>query len=147
MQITGVLNGLDGVLGKLEDLKKKSKAAEVLGVKRAALMLRDTIVKYSDEGHPDHPMVQTGRLRSSIKYKMVEGATTQAYVGSDAKYAPFVEFGHGQTPGRFVPAIKKKLKATMVKPYPFVRPAITDVFDGGQAQKLFEGAVKEKLGI
>jgi len=41
----------------------------------------------------------------------------------------------------------KRLVADHVKPYPFVRPAILDIFDGGIAQKLFEGAVKETLKL
>ena len=32
-----------------------------------------------------------------------------------ARYAIYVEYGHRQTPGRFVPAIGKKLKASWVK--------------------------------
>ena len=45
------------------------------------------------------------------------------YVGTPVEYAPFVELGHRQQPGRFVPAIGKRLKASFVKGKPFLRPA------------------------
>jgi HK97 gp10 family phage protein len=147
MDITGVLRGLDQLVTKFADIKVKAKEAEVLGVTRVAIALRDSIVGYVDEGHPDHPEIKSGRLKASIRYVVDSGTPTTAVVGSDADYAPFVEFGHSQTPGRFVPSLGKRLVADHVKPYPFVRPAITDVFDGGIAQKLFKGAIKEKLKI
>jgi len=147
MELTGVLRGLDKLVTNLAEVKIKAKEAEVLGVTRAAIALRDSIVQYVDEGHPDHPEIHSGRLKASIRYVVDAGSPTTAVVGSDAEYAPFVEFGHSQTPGRFVPALGKRLVADHVKPYPFVRPAILDIFDGGIAQKLFEGAVKETLKL
>ena len=66
--------------------------------------------------------VQKGRLRGSITHKQVD-ETTEA-VGTNVEYAPYVELGHHQTPGRYVPAIKKRLKASWVNPKPFLRPAI-----------------------
>jgi len=67
-------------------------------------------------------------------------------VGSDADYAPYVEFGHAQEPGRFVPAIGKRLVAGSVKPYPFVRPAIDDVMNG-DGIKIFANVFKAKLKL
>lgn len=46
------------------------------------------------------------------------------YVGTNVEYAPFVELGHSQEAGRYVPAIGKKLKASEVKAKPFLRPAM-----------------------
>ena len=66
--------------------------------------------------------VDTGNLRSSIAHKQVS-KNTEA-IGSAVEYAPYVELGHHQTPGRYVPAIKKRLKASWVPGKPFLRPAV-----------------------
>lgn len=52
-----------------------------------------------------------------------EGEVT-VYIGTNVEYAPYLELGHRQQPGRFVPAIKKKLKAAWVPARPFLRPAL-----------------------
>ena len=66
--------------------------------------------------------VRTNRLRTSIAHKQIDDHTES--IGTDVEYAPYVELGHHQTPGRYVPAIKKRLKASWVNPKPFLRPAI-----------------------
>ena len=82
--------------------------------------------------------VKTGNLRNSITYAIGgeaastgEGAapadpdgTITLYVGSNVEYAPYVELGHYQQPGRYVPAIGKRLVASYVAARPFLRPAI-----------------------
>lgn len=60
------------------------------------------------------------QLPSDDQYKRT------AYVGTNVEYAPFVELGHAQQPGRFVPAIGKRLKADHVEAKPFLRPAWQD---------------------
>lgn len=65
--------------------------------------------------------VDTGRLRNSISHA-VNGDT--AYIGTNVEYAPYVELGHHQEPGRYVPKIKKRLKKDWVPPKPFLKPAI-----------------------
>jgi len=77
--------------------------------------------------------VDTGNLRNSITYAYNdEGAhSVELIVGSEQKviggtlvyYAPYVELGHHQQPGRFVPKIKKRLKRSWVDGKPFLRPA------------------------
>ena len=42
------------------------------------------------------------------------GNTICIEVSNPVKYAPYVEYGHRQTPGRYVPAIGKKLKKSWV---------------------------------
>jgi phage gpG-like protein len=66
--------------------------------------------------------VDTGRLRSSITHQKQDEDTM--LVGSNVEYAPYVELGHSQEPGRYVPAIKKRLVASHVDGKPFLRPAI-----------------------
>ncbi|WP_455577337.1 HK97 gp10 family phage protein [Anaerosinus sp.] len=43
------------------------------------------------------------------------GNAYQATITNNVKYASYVEYGHRQTPGRYVPAIGKKLKSGWVK--------------------------------
>ena len=44
-------------------------------------------------------------------------------VGTNVTYAKAVEHGHVQTPGRFVPAIGKRLVASFVEGKPYLHPA------------------------
>lgn len=66
--------------------------------------------------------VKTGRLRNSITHLTI--SEPAVLVGSNVEYAPYVELGHRQQPGRYVPALKKRLKAAKVAGKPFIRPAI-----------------------
>ena len=69
--------------------------------------------------------VKTGNLRNSISHAIRdEGGTVELGVGSNVEYAPYVELGHYQQPGRYVPAIGKRLVADYVPAKPFLRPAI-----------------------
>ena len=45
-------------------------------------------------------------------------------IGTDVKYAIYVELGHNQQPGRYVPAIGKRLVASHVAAKPFLKPAL-----------------------
>jgi hypothetical protein len=103
--------------------------------------------------------VDTGLLRNSIthggaggtvgktQYASDDGSVTGEYgnpaipqdiegsaqyvvvVGTNVHYAPYVEFGHHQEPGRFVPALGKRLKASYVEGKPFLRPAMEGHID------------------
>lgn len=44
-----------------------------------------------------------------------KGSVYEIVVYNSIKYASYVEYGHRQEPGRFVPAIGKRLKASWVK--------------------------------
>ena len=44
-----------------------------------------------------------------------------------SRYAIYVEYGHRQTPGRFVPAIGKKLKASWVKGRFMMTNSVTEI--------------------
>lgn len=65
--------------------------------------------------------VITGNLRNSITHRQVSSDTE--VIGTNVNYAPFVELGHHQEPGRYVPAIKKRLKRRFVPGKPYLRPA------------------------
>ena len=72
--------------------------------------------------------VDTGKLRDSFKYKVVDSESA-VYIGTDVYYGKFVELGHRQQPGRFVPKIKKRLVRDYVPPKPFLAPAINEHVD------------------
>ena len=115
--------------------------------KQALTMIGGTVEGHAKEACP----VDTGLLRNSITYALggqtpgttaymstkggvtgkYEGAAPQdddgqvtVYIGTNVEYAPFVELGHSQEPGRFVPAIGKRLKKPHVDAKPFLRPAV-----------------------
>lgn len=82
----------------------------------------DKVVKYKKgkkAGQVKRRITQGGVLRrgwtsiNKIKVKKI-GATYQVTITNSVKYASYVEYGHRQTPGRYVPAIGKKLKAGWV---------------------------------
>lgn len=63
------------------------------------------------------------------------------YIGTNVQYAPYVELGHSQEPGRYVPAIGKRLKADHVDARPFLRPACENNRD--EIEKIIEKCLKE----
>ena len=68
-----------------------------------------------------------GTLRNSITHGVLIGdGKVAAVIGTDMYYAPFVELGHAQQVGRFVPKLGKRLVKPFAPPYPFLRPAIED---------------------
>ena len=83
-------------------------------------------VGQSGEDHAkDYCPVREGILKLSISHD--KEATEDAvivYVGTNNEYAPYVELGHHQQPGRYVPAIGKRLVRSWVDPRPFIRPAM-----------------------
>ena len=83
--------------------------------------------------------VVTGTLRRSIFHQPVDKYTMA--VGTDVDYAIYVELGHHQQPGRFVPAIKKRLVASYVQGKPFLRPAMEQ--SHGEFTKIFQTELKE----
>jgi len=68
--------------------------------------------------------VDTGNLRNSITHQR-EGDDTEL-IGSDVEYAPYVELGHHQEVGRYVPAIGKRLVRPFVPGKPYLAPALKD---------------------
>jgi len=78
--------------------------------------------------------VDTGRLKGSITHQKQDEDTM--LVGTNVEYAPYVELGHDQEVGRFVPAIGKRLVASHVNGKPYIRPAIENHV--GEYQKIVE---------
>ena len=74
--------------------------------------------------------VRTGRLKSSItKETSPESIPLWAKVGTNVEYASFIEYGHKQEVGRYVPAIGKRLVEPFVAARPFMAPAFEKVKD------------------
>ena len=69
--------------------------------------------------------VKTGDLRRSwqLKGPLFSGTDISVELRNSKNYASFVENGHRQTPGRYVPAIGKKLKASWVPGQHFLQKA------------------------
>ncbi|MBA1392728.1 HK97 gp10 family phage protein [Lactobacillus sp. XV13L] len=69
--------------------------------------------------------VATGDLRRSwqLKGPFFSGSNISIELRNNKEYASFVEYGHRQTPGRYVPAIGKRLKASWVPGQHFLEKA------------------------
>lgn len=89
--------------------------------------------------------VDTGTLRKSISHARDD---TTAYIGTNVRYAPFVELGTGiyaETGGRQTPWHYKDAKGNWhttrgMLPHPFLRPAVQDHVD--EYKQVVETALK-----
>ena len=101
---------LTALRDRLERLQKTDFDAFCKAVTKdiAARLLRKTIQKTP---------VDTGELRRSWTVGMVEKRGDLYYIEviNPLEYAQYVEYGHRQTPGRYVPAIGKRLKKSWVQ--------------------------------
>ena len=87
----------------------------------------------------------TGKLQDSWEHSEVkkDGDVYTIELGSECEYVKFVEEGHRQTPGRYVPAIGKRLKKPFVQGRHMLRDSITENEDKLQenVDTLFEGVL------
>ena len=102
--------------------KKETEVAVDQAIARALEICGGTAERHAKENLTRNGSVQSGVLRNSITHQPVDQYTMA--VGTDTKYAPYVELGHHQQPGRYVPAIKKRLVASFVQGKPYLRPAV-----------------------
>ena len=91
----------------------KNRALEICGA---------TAERYTKENLTKNRSVDSGTLRNSITHDKQDEDTE--VIGTGVKYAPYVELGHHQEPGRYVPAIGKRLVRSFVPGKPYLRPAI-----------------------
>lgn len=94
---------------------KKARALEICG---------GTAERYAKDNIEKNHSVRTSVLVNSIAHEQRDENTE--VIGTGVKYAPYVELGHHQEPGRYVPAIGKRLKASFVQGKPYLRPAVED---------------------
>ena len=111
----------------LEDNSREALAAKDMAIARALEAIGIRAVGLVSQRTP----VDTGRLRASNDYE-VRGNSVA--IGNVQDYAPYVELGHKQEPGRFVPGIGKdgkgaRLKAKFVPAQPFLGPGVTSGID------------------
>lgn len=140
------IEGLKGLEKKLDPKPLLGGAVKEL-LEKASLLI-EGIAKKKATGRPG-PKVITDRLRSSITYT-IDAAPVPLWgrIGTNVEYAQFVEHGHSQEPGRYVPAIGARLVVSEVRAYPFLGPArkeaaprVEKALD--RARKLIEDAWKK----
>lgn len=96
--------GFDELNDKLERMTKEGAA------KRDKFVVQEAEILISHA--KDNTPVQTGNLRKNWKRtRAVQGKVT---VYNNVEYASHVEYGHRQQPGRYVPAIGKRLTKDFV---------------------------------
>ena len=87
----------------------------------------------------------TGKLQDSWEHGEVQkdGDVYTIELGSDCEYAKFVEDGHRQEVGRYVPAIGKRLKKPFVQGKHMLEDSITENEDKlkENVDTLFEGVL------
>ena len=119
MDVTLEVQGLKKIQRNAEQVASEIAKSGKL-VARAAVVLERQI-KMNATGRPG-PRIQSARLRASIVPEVIN--PTLARVGTNVHYASFVEFGHMQHVGQFVPPLRKRLVADRAPAYPFFQPAI-----------------------
>ena len=125
-------------------VKYTSHASEVLAQLKQAKNRSLEIIGGTAEGHAktnirDNGSVITSRLINSMTHQKVNENTMA--IGTDVEYGLYVELGHNQQPGRYVPAIGKRLVASHVAAKPFLKPAL----EGHKDE--YVQIVKEEYGI
>lgn len=93
----------------IEEMEKENEQLMIDTIKELAARLLRKVIKRTPS--------DTGNLRRNWTVSDVRknGENYEIEVSNSAEYASYVEFGHRQTPGRFVPAIGKRLKKSWVK--------------------------------
>ena len=105
---------------EFKDNSREVLAEEEKAIKAALEKCGMKAETYAKENLTQNRSVDTGRLRNSITH-VVDGK--EVTIGSAVEYAPYVELGHHQEPGRYVPAIGTRLVASFVAGKPYLRPA------------------------
>ena len=100
--------GLDGLLDKVSRLSPEIDGAVSRAMADEGLSWRDDV--------RDNTPVDTGDLRRSWELTGPDkkGIKFEMDLANNLEYALYVELGHRQEPGRFVPAIGKRLVADYV---------------------------------
>lgn len=114
-------------------------AAVDAAIARALEICGGTAERHAVDNLERNHSVKSSTLVNSITHEM-RGSDTVA-VGTDVEYAPFVELGHHQEPGRYVPAIGKRLKASFVPGKPYLRPAVENHI--GEYERIFQEELSE----
>lgn len=117
----------NGVHVDFEDNSEEILNALHNAVERGLMSIGEEAVKYAQ----DLVRVDTGRLKSSISYK-VDGE--DCYIGTNVEYAPYVEFGTGKysnVGGRQTPWVYQDSNGDWhmtdgMRAQPFLKPAASE---------------------
>lgn len=109
-------------------VKFTSYKSEVLEEIRQAIIRSLEICGGTAEGYAKQLCPRkSGVLANSIAH--VPRSENLESIGTSIDYAPYVEFGHNQEPGRFVPVLGKRLVADHVPAKPYLVPAVENHVD------------------
>ena len=135
--------GVQALLQKLKPSTVKEPVNE--GVRKLALYINRQWKQATPVGKPAD-RGSGGRLRSSIT---TQASGFTAKIGTNVEYAQYVEYGHRQEPGRFVPVLKKRLVEDWVPPS-HVTPGSSirrrDIGPATFAMQKVQGKIKDFLG-
>lgn len=110
-------------------------ALEELQAFTVSTVITRTINEMVEDLKGNTPRV-TGSLINSLRQEVSE---TEGTIGYTAEHAPHVEYGHRQEPGRFVPKLGKRLKASYVEGQHFLSEEVT------AAEIVFKRRISEAL--
>ncbi len=122
MEVEFEIKGMPELKKDFERVNAKIKDGSIIGLIGRAALAVERQAKINASGRPG-PRVQSNRLRSSITTGIE--SYTQAKVGTNVYYAPYVEFGHANRVGKeriaffFTYAMRPRTPA-----YPFLYPAV-----------------------
>ena len=103
------IDGLKDFQKLLQEMKAEEERFMTETIKELAARLLRKVIKRTP--------VREGLLRRNWTVSDVRknGGNYEIEVSNSTEYASYVEYGHRQTPGRYVPAIGKRLKKSWVK--------------------------------
>ena len=101
------------------DFSEIRKAAEALSQAQVKIFIgtvaKEVAARYLRKVTKKTP-VDEGNLRRSWDVEVADkGGGCEIILTNSSEYASYVEYGHRQTPGRYVPAIGKRLKKSWVE--------------------------------
>ena len=107
--------GLGDLLDKVNNLSPRIDQAVMSAMSDEGIDWRDDVRANTpvDTGDLRRSWTLTGPDKKGLKFEMD--------LANNLEYAEHVEYGHRQEPGRFVPAIGKRLKADFVKGHYMLR--------------------------
>lgn len=109
------------------------KEAEEMQIEQALIAIGMVAETYAKEGCP----VDNGRLMNDITH---DYDSRTVAIGTNVEYGKWVELGHHQQPGRYVPALGKALVRDFVPGHPFLGPAVED--HSAEYRQIVEDAMK-----
>ena len=121
----------DKIIDNIEQLESVLNGIESLLVTGVTEILTDSADNIVDNTKKRTNRI-TGKLQDSWQHdevKVNQEGNFSVEIGSDCEYAKFVEEGHKQTVGRYVPAIGKRLKKPFVQGKHMLKDSITEEED------------------